>query len=80
MGAPTIGGDTAGTVAENSGNIVTGDLDDVGILSDTTDDTFSISASADYGTATIDPRHRRVELRPRRHPPGGAGSQPPATR
>ena len=55
MGAPTIGGDTTGAVTEDSGLIVQGDLDDVGFLSGTNDDTFSISAGATYGTATIDP-------------------------
>jgi len=55
MGAPNIGGDITGTVTEDSGIIITGDLDDVGFLSGTTDDTWSITSGASYGTATIDP-------------------------
>lgn len=55
MGAPTIGGDTTGAVTENTGAIVTGDLDDVGLLSGNNDDTWSISGPATYGTASIDP-------------------------
>ncbi len=55
MGAPTIGGDTSGAVTEDSGAIVTGDLDDIGLFSVNTDDTWTISGAASYGTATIDP-------------------------
>ncbi len=55
MGTPTIGGDTTGSVLEGSGVIVTGDLDDVGVLTGNNDDIWSISGSAAYGTATINP-------------------------
>ena len=55
MGTPVIGGDTTGAVLEDSGDIVTGDLDDIGFLSGTEDDTFSITGAASYGTATVDP-------------------------
>lgn len=55
MGTPTIGGDTTGAVTDDSGLLVTGDLDDVGWRTGNNDDTWSISVSASYGTATIDP-------------------------
>lgn len=55
MGAPTIGGVTTGSVTENSGAVITGNLDDVGFATSNTDDTWSISSSASYGTATINP-------------------------
>lgn len=55
MGAPTIGGTITGSVTENSGAVITGNLDDVGLLTSNTDDTWSISSAASYGTATINP-------------------------
>lgn len=55
MGAPTIGGTTTGSITENAGGVVTGNLDDVGFLTSDTDDTWSISSAATYGTATINP-------------------------
>ncbi|EBA05042.1 Hemolysin-type calcium-binding protein [Rhodobacteraceae bacterium HTCC2150] len=55
MGVPSIDGDITGAVTEDSGIIITGDLDDVGFLAGNTDDTFSITSGASYGTATIDP-------------------------
>ncbi|MCP5072677.1 MAG: calcium-binding protein [Rhodobacteraceae bacterium] len=55
MGTPTIGGDTTGTVEEDSGDIITGDLDDIGFLTGNFDDTWSITITAQYGTVTIDP-------------------------
>ncbi|MCZ4353770.1 Hint domain-containing protein [Roseovarius aestuarii] len=55
MGTPTIGGTTTGNVTENSGAIVDGDLEDIGTFSGTTDDTFSITSAATYGTASINP-------------------------
>lgn len=55
MGTPTIGGTTTGSVFEDSGALVTGDLDDVGTLTTNGDDTWSISSGASYGTATINP-------------------------
>ncbi|MCP5085936.1 MAG: calcium-binding protein [Rhodobacteraceae bacterium] len=55
MGTPTIGGDTTGTVEEDSGDIITGDLDDIGFLTGNSDDTWSITITALYGTVTIDP-------------------------
>ncbi|UXX82747.1 Hint domain-containing protein [Roseovarius pelagicus] len=55
MGTPTIGGQTTGAVTENSGIIISGNLDDVGLLAGNNDDTWSISSSATYGTATINP-------------------------
>ncbi|MEO1733437.1 MAG: Hint domain-containing protein, partial [Pseudomonadota bacterium] len=55
MGTPTIAGDTTGTVERDSGIVIGGDLDDVGFLTDNTDDTWSITTGPSYGTATIDP-------------------------
>lgn len=55
MGAPTIGGQTTGAVTENSGIVISGDLDDVGFGTGNNDDTWSISSAASYGTATINP-------------------------
>lgn len=55
MGTPTIGGQTTGAVTENSGIVITGDLDDVGLLTGNNDDTWSIISAATYGTATINP-------------------------
>ncbi|WP_101067891.1 Hint domain-containing protein [Roseovarius salinarum] len=54
MGFPVIGGDITGTVTEGSGDLVTGDLDDV-LQPDNPDDTWSITSGASYGTASIDP-------------------------
>ncbi len=54
MGTPTIGGDITGAVEEDSGDIITGDLDDIGFLTGNTDDTWSITITALYGTVTID--------------------------
>ncbi len=54
MGTPVIGGDITGAVLEDSGLVVTGDLDDVGFLSGTDDDIWSITALPQYGIATID--------------------------
>lgn len=55
MGTPTIGGDITGAVTEDTGDLVQGDLDDVGFLTGNGDDTWSISVQATYGTASIDP-------------------------
>ncbi len=55
MGTPNIGGTTTGSVFEDSGAIVTGDLDDIGFNTANNDDTWSISGAASYGTATINP-------------------------
>ncbi len=55
MGTPTIGGQTTGAVAENSGIVITGDLDDVGWGTGNNDDTWSITGAASYGSATINP-------------------------
>lgn len=55
MGTPTIGGTITGTVTENSGMIITGQLQDVGFLTGTNDDTFTITSPATYGTASINP-------------------------
>ncbi len=53
MGAPTIGGTTTGSVTEDSGTVISGNLDDVGLGTSNTDDIWSISSGATYGTATI---------------------------
>ncbi|WP_168193238.1 Hint domain-containing protein [Rhodophyticola sp. CCM32] len=50
---PDIGGDTSGSVEEDSGLLVTGDLDDVS--GNTAADTWTIQSGATYGTASIDP-------------------------
>lgn len=55
MGTPTIDGDITGSVLEDSGVILSGDLDDVGLLTDDTDDIWSIASGATYGAASIDP-------------------------
>ena len=55
MGTPTIGGTITGAVTERSGAIVTGGLQDVGLGTGTTDDTWSVISGATYGTATINP-------------------------
>ena len=55
MGTPTIGGDTTGAVLEDSGAIISGNLDDIGTLTGDTDDIWSISSGAGYGTASINP-------------------------
>lgn len=55
MGTPVIGGDTTGAVLEDSGALVSGDLNDVGIGTGNTDDVWSIAAAATYGAATINP-------------------------
>lgn len=55
MGTPTIGGTTTGSVTEHSGAIITGRLEDVGRFTGTTDDTFTITSLATYGTASINP-------------------------
>lgn len=55
MGTPTIGGDITGAVTEDSGLIVAGALEDIGFGTGSTDDIWSISTGASYGTATIDP-------------------------
>ncbi|PRY80373.1 VCBS repeat-containing protein [Yoonia maritima] len=53
MGAPTIDGDIVGSVIEDSGDIVSGDLDDVGLLTGNDDDTWTISLNSTYGSAAI---------------------------
>lgn len=55
MGSPTIGGDTTGSVFEDSGAIVSGDLDDIGTWSGNTDDTYTITSGGSYGFASINP-------------------------
>ncbi|MEB8388071.1 Hint domain-containing protein [Rhodobacteraceae bacterium KMM 6894] len=55
MGTPTIGGTTTGSVTENSGVIITGQLEDVGFATGTADDTFTITSSASYGMASVNP-------------------------
>ena len=55
MGAPQIGGDTTGTVEEDSLAVITGTLQDIGFLSGTTDDSWMITSAASYGAASIDP-------------------------
>lgn len=55
MGTPTIGGQTTGAVTEDSGIIITGDLNDVGFGTGNADDVWSVSSGATYGTATINP-------------------------
>ena len=53
MGTPNIGGDLTGAVLESSGDIITGDLDDIGFLTGNADDVWSVSA-ASYGDVSID--------------------------
>ena len=53
MGTPIIRGDVSGSISE--GDIsVSGDLDDVGYGTGSTDDFFKITAQSTYGTASID--------------------------
>lgn len=53
MGTPVIGGDLTGVIDEGEISI-TGDLDDIGLGTGATDDLFSISVGASFGTVTID--------------------------
>jgi len=53
MGAPNIGGDLTGAVTADTGDIIGGDLDDIGFLSGNNDDTYSITVVGTYGTASI---------------------------
>jgi VCBS repeat-containing protein len=55
MGTPTIGGQITGAVTEDSGLVITGDLNDIGFGTGNTDDVWSIQSGATYGTATINP-------------------------
>ncbi|MEI4195528.1 Hint domain-containing protein [Roseovarius sp. E0-M6] len=52
MGTPTIGGDLTGTIDEGDTSL-TGDFDDVGLLTGNDDDIFTVTATGTYGTATI---------------------------
>ncbi|MGB7244370.1 MAG: Hint domain-containing protein [Sulfitobacter sp.] len=52
MGSPNIGGDLSGSIDEGDISIG-GDLDDINGLTGNTDDTFTITAQGNYGTATI---------------------------
>ncbi len=54
MGSPVIFGDIVGAVTEDSGLIIGGDLDDIGLGTGNTDDEYSITVAATYGLATID--------------------------
>lgn len=53
MGVPRIGGDLTGDIDEGDISI-TGDLDDIGLLTGNADDVFSITSGASFGTVTID--------------------------
>lgn len=53
MGTPNIGGDLTGSIDEGDISI-TGDLDDIGFGTGNTDDEFTVTVDATYGTATID--------------------------
>ncbi|MEZ5777175.1 MAG: Hint domain-containing protein [Paracoccaceae bacterium] len=53
MGAPNIVGTSTGTVTEASGAVITGNLDDSNPWFN--NDAWSITVSATYGTATINP-------------------------
>lgn len=55
MGVPTIGGQITGAVTEDSGLIISGDLNDVGAGTGNNDDVWSISAGPSFGVATINP-------------------------
>ena len=52
MGTPVIGGDLSGSIDEGDISI-SGDLDDIGGLTQNNDDIFTITVQATYGTATI---------------------------
>jgi VCBS repeat-containing protein len=53
MGTPVIGGDLTGSIDEGDISI-TGDLDDIGFGTGNTDDVFTVTTGATFGTATID--------------------------
>ncbi len=52
MGTPTIDGDLTGSIDEGDISIG-GDLDDIGLGTSNSDDTFTITLQGTYGTATI---------------------------